>query len=215
MAEGRGGQPDEVISSDNDNDNGEEGAAVIPAPKPEPTNNPIQENKDWIAGHTPLGHIARNDNADSNDIAIHFSEKVGSPLAAEEEGIHALGAVESASDFDTLSSAITNVTAGGTIHVTADITMTNVLNINKSINFISDGGPYSLFVSGNFRHFNLIGGTGITIDFGDLTLTRAAGLKDPVNDRKIGYPALCGGGLNQVSGIVTLIGGIIDGNRSA
>ncbi|MDR0852974.1 MAG: hypothetical protein LBN34_01225, partial [Clostridiales Family XIII bacterium] len=198
MAEGRGGPPDEVISS-------EEGATVIAAYEPQSTSN----SKDWIAGQ------ARNDNADSSDISKHFSEKVGSPLAAEEESIHALGAVEYASDFDTLSSAITNVTAGGTIHVTANITMTNVLNINKSINFVSDGGPYSLFVNGNFRHFNLIGGTGITIDFGDLTLTRAAGLKDPVNDRKIGYPALCGGGLNQVSGIVTLIGGIIDGNRSA
>ncbi|MDR0852785.1 MAG: hypothetical protein LBN34_00235, partial [Clostridiales Family XIII bacterium] len=45
------------------------GNSVIPAPEPESNNNPIQENKDWIAGQ------ARND----GDVYIPFSEKVGSP----------------------------------------------------------------------------------------------------------------------------------------
>ncbi|MDR0853917.1 MAG: DUF11 domain-containing protein [Clostridiales Family XIII bacterium] len=126
------------------------------------------------------------------------SEASGDTVTTLDDSIRPLGDFNGVNTFELLQSAITNAVSGDTIHITDDIVMTSVVAINgKDLTFVSDGGSFKLYVSGNFRHFNL---TNTTVDFSGLTMTRSQTLVDAET---------YGGGFN-VYGAVTLLGGAFD-----
>ncbi|MDR0853430.1 MAG: InlB B-repeat-containing protein [Clostridiales Family XIII bacterium] len=127
-------------------------------------------------------------------------------LAESEGEIETLSEIEtldaSVSNFSDLSTAITNATTGDTITITDDITLTEMITIsgpNKNLNFVGATDGLHLYVNGDFRHFNL---QDTTVDFGNLTLTRAPSYTGDSD---------FGGGI-ITDGTVSLTGGTISGN---
>jgi predicted outer membrane repeat protein len=146
----------------------------------------------------PISEPVSEEESELEPITVAVSEEKPEEINDEASEITALA--DGIDTFAELNGAITAASSNDTITITGDITLDSTIAINgKNLNFTSEGGPWHLYVGGNYRHFNL---TNTTVDFDDLTLTRAPGYTGDSD---------FGGGL-FTQGNVTLTDGTISGN---